>query len=250
MKKLMFAMAAAAGLMAFGDGIESVNTVGYNTLNTGDASQMLGSTFKNANNGTDGVKLSELIGEFAAYDEIQVSYMDEDGYIQFTVYQYLDTDEGVDADGWYDGAWESAANVVLPRGSAVWFVSASGTGKSVTTSGEVVSTSTTHPAFAEPSNMICSAYPIEFNPNAATVTWTGLSAYDEIQVSYVDQDGYIQFTVYQYLNTDEGVDEDGWYDGAWEKVTTPIAGVGQGFWLVLSDFENVTLTEASPIPAN
>ena len=35
MKKLMFAAAVAAGLVAFGDGIESNNTVGYNTATSG-----------------------------------------------------------------------------------------------------------------------------------------------------------------------------------------------------------------------
>ena len=35
MKKLMFAAAVAAGLVAFGDGIESANTVGYNTGTSG-----------------------------------------------------------------------------------------------------------------------------------------------------------------------------------------------------------------------
>ena len=35
MKKLMFVAAVAAGLVAFGDGIESANTVGYNTATSG-----------------------------------------------------------------------------------------------------------------------------------------------------------------------------------------------------------------------
>ena len=37
MKKLMFAAAVAAGLAAFGDGIESANTVGYQVLTTGNS---------------------------------------------------------------------------------------------------------------------------------------------------------------------------------------------------------------------
>ena len=35
MKKLMFAAAVAAGLVAFGDGLESANTVGYNSATSG-----------------------------------------------------------------------------------------------------------------------------------------------------------------------------------------------------------------------
>lgn len=230
--------------VTFADGIESQNIVGYSTLNTGDASQMLGVVFKNVAGNVDGITLADINGEFVSYDEIQVSYM-ADGLINFNVYQYLTVDDGVDADGWYDGSWESAASVVIPRGSAVWFVSTSGDAKDVTLAGEVATGSTTHPAFSESSNMICSAYPIAFNPNASTVTWTGLNSYDEIQVSYMEN-GLINFDVYQYLTTDDGVEVDGWHNGSWELVDAPITAAGQGFWLVVSDFENVTLTEAFP----
>lgn len=244
MKKLM--IAGVVGLCAAVTfGLESANVVGYNTLNTGVPSQMLGVTFKNVAGGTDGIKLSELIGDFVSYDEIQVSYMEE-GLINFNAYQYLTEEDGVEKNGWYDGSWESAADYTIPRGSAVWFISASGEAKDVTTAGEVSKGETVHPAFTEASNMICSPYPIAFNPNAPTVSWTGLTSYDEIQVSYMEE-GLINFNAYQYLTEEDGVEKNGWYDGSWEFVEAPIAAAGQGFWLILSDCTNVTLTEKSPI---
>ena len=71
-------------------------------------------------------------------------------------------------------------------------------------------------------------------------------SYDEIQVSYME-DGLINFNAYQYLTEEDGVEKNGWYDGSWEFVEAPIAAAGQGFWLILSDCANVTLTEKSPI---
>ena len=245
MKKLMFvATAALCAAVGFGD-ITSQNVVGYNTLNDGNSSVMLGCTFADVTGTSQGVKLGALVGNFEAYDGIQIAYM-QNGVIEFTQYQYLTEDDGVAANGWYDGSWESAADVVIPRGSAVWFVSSSGTSKDVTSAGEVPSTSMIHPAFAESSNMICSAYPVEFNPNAVSVAWSGLKSYDEIQVSYVNE-GIIEFNQYQWLTEDDGVDEAAWYDGNWEKVTVPIAAVGQGFWLVLSNPDAVTMAETSPL---
>ena len=206
---------------------------------------MLGITFKGVANNCDGIKLSDIKGDFVSYDEIQVAYV-EDGLINFNTYQYLTEEDGVDAAGWYDGSWESAATYVISRGSAVWFVSSSGSAKNVTVAGEVTKGATTHPAFDESSNMICSAYPVAFNPNASTVTWTGLRSYDEIQVSYME-DGVINFNTYQYLTEDDGVEKNGWYNGSWELVESPIASVGEGFWLIVSNYANVTLTEKSPI---
>ena len=51
MKKVMFAAAVAAGLVAFGDGIESSNTVGYQNREIGAFNLTL-DTFINANGGT------------------------------------------------------------------------------------------------------------------------------------------------------------------------------------------------------
>ena len=224
--------------------IESANVVGYNTLNTNDPTVMLGCSFKGmAEN--DSLKLGAIQGDFESMDEIQVAYMTEDGFIEFDVYQYLTEDDGVDANGWYDGSWESAGDVEIPRGSAVWFSSSAA--KDLTSAGEVAKEATVHPAFTESTVMICSAYPVAFNPNAETVAWNGLSSMDEIQVAYMTEDGFIEFNVYQWLTEDDGVDEAAWYDGSWEKIADPIAAVGQGFWLSMADPESVTMTETSPI---
>ena len=54
MKKMMFAAAVAAGLAAFGDGIESSNTVGYNTVTINKEYTILGIPFT----GTTGAAMS------------------------------------------------------------------------------------------------------------------------------------------------------------------------------------------------
>ena len=244
MKKLMIAATAAlCAAVGFGD-ITSQNVVGYNTLNTSNPTVMLGCSFRTMI-GDDAMKLSAIQGDFESMDEIQVSYLTDDGFIEFNVYQYLTTDDGVDANGWYDGSWETAGDVEIPRGSAVWF--SSSTAKNLTSSGEVVKSETIHPAFTESTVMICSAYPIAFNPNADTVAWNGLSSMDEIQVAYMTEDGFIEFNVYQWLTEDDGVAETAWYDGSWEKVVDPIAVIGQGFWLSMADCESVTMVETSPL---
>ena len=50
MKKVMFAAAVAAGLVAFGDGIESANTVGYQQIELTSKNTIVGINFL----GTDG----------------------------------------------------------------------------------------------------------------------------------------------------------------------------------------------------
>ena len=244
MKKLMIAASAAlCAAVGFGD-VESSNVVGYNTLNIGNPTVMLGCSFRGMD-GTDFMKLSAIQGDFESMDEIQVSYLTEDGFIEFNVYQYLTTADGVDADGWYDGSWDSADGIEILRGSAVWFSSSNG--KSLTSSGEVVKSETVHPAFTAPTVMVCSAYPVAFNPNAETVAWDGLSPMDEIQVAYMTEDGFMEFNVYQWLTKDDGVAEDAWYDGSWDKVVDPITAVGQGFWLSMADYESVKMIETSPL---
>ena len=60
MKKLMFTAAVAAGLAAFGDGIESANIVGYGTYNTDELRQpSFGACFIPVN-GASSYKLGDL----------------------------------------------------------------------------------------------------------------------------------------------------------------------------------------------
>ena len=243
MKKLM--IAGVVGLCAAVTfGLESANVVGYATLNNDDPNVMLGIQFNSIN--ASGVTFKDIKGEFEEEDTIQIAYTDSDGLIQFDEYFYFTADVGmVDEDGWYNGDFESVADTSLPRGAAMWFMPSSGASKDATISGELSKESVVR-TFTEPNNMICASFPVPFNPNSTDYTWEGLTEEDTIQVAYTDSDGLIQFNEYFYFTADVGmVDEDGWYDGNFEKISEPIAIVGQGFWFMPQGV--VTLTEKSPV---
>ena len=64
MKKLMFAAAVAVGLVAFGEGIESANTVGYQTTTVkANDMTMIGIQFTDTGS-TDGISINSIKGDF------------------------------------------------------------------------------------------------------------------------------------------------------------------------------------------
>ena len=225
-------------------GLESANVVGYNTLNNNDPYVMLGVQFNSIND--SGIKFKDITGSFEDEDTIQIAYTDSEGLIQFDEYFYFTADVGmVDKNGWYDGDFKSVTETSLPRGAAMWFMPSSGVSKDITIAGELSKGNVVR-TFAEPNNMICASFPVPFNPNSTDYTWEGLSEEDTIQVAYTDSEGLIQFNEYFYFTADVGmVDEDGWYDGNFERISNPIALVGQGFWFMPRG--TVTLIEKSPV---
>ena len=130
MKKLMFTAALAAGLVAFGDGIESSNTVGYNTVTINKEYTILGIPFT----GTTGAAMSiqDAVpycagmtkgGASTAADCIQI--MDNEG--NYAVYFMCNGKVGKGTVAGGDGKWvKSGESVVttdaLPAGKGAWFV--------------------------------------------------------------------------------------------------------------------------------
>ena len=248
MKKLMFAAAVAAGLAVFGEGIESANTVGYNTVNPEYTYTMFSIPFTAV--GGESLTLDSINAEFAEDDEIQVSWMDDDGYIQFDSFFYKNALGAIyPQDGWYDSSDEYAGDsFTLTPGLAVWLITEQSEVESVTVSGEVGAVAKTQGPFEYEYSMIASAFPVPFNPNAESVTWVGIQEDDEIQVPWMDDDGYIQFTSYFFKNQLGAIyPQDGWYDDSDTFAEDAITGVGQGFWLITQSPDEVTLTEASPL---
>ncbi len=197
--------------------------------------------------------LEDVQGAFAEDDEIQISWMDDDGYIQFSQYFYKNALGAIyPNDGWYDDADEYAGDVVtLAPGTAVWLITEQSGLDAVTACGEVSSTSKVQGPFTYESSMIASAFPVAFNPNASSVTWVGIQEDDEIQVPWMDDDGYIQFNQYFFKNALGAIyPSDGWYDDADTFVEDPITGIGQGFWLITQSPDEVTMTETSPLASN
>ncbi len=137
MKKVMFGLAAAAAIAAFGDGIESANTVGYNTLNWMSQSTyyMMGVQFETAAGAS--LKLSDLdFGDLSAaplfeefFDEdmnivgtapqVQVAKENMEG---FTPYYFLQDGSETYGPGWVDGAG-NPADPEIPVGRGCWFKS-------------------------------------------------------------------------------------------------------------------------------
>ena len=239
MKELVTAFAACAiAGMALAQGTDS-NVVGYNTLVSDGAYSMVGISFTECGSGD--LTLDKLIGAFASGDEIQFPFT-SGAKVDFVSYYYLtETDDGM-PDGWYDGGWMYAGDVVdLPQGDAVWYYSASGL-KDVTVAGEV-SKKLFNKTFVDPYTMTSSGFPCVFNPNDSKFTW-GASSGDEIQIPFT-AGAKVDFVSYYYLTeTDDGM-PNGWYDGGWDAINTTIAVAGQGFWVYSQN--GGSMAETSPI---
>ena len=127
MKKLMFAAAVAAGLVAIGDGIESANTVGYQTTTVkANDMTMIGIQFTDTGS-TDGISINGIKGDFTAgltsgeSDNLMVW----DATTGYTAYYYF---VGEEPDPDYDYKWYEVGNDELPTtdmiapGQAAWYV--------------------------------------------------------------------------------------------------------------------------------
>ena len=224
--------------------------VGYNTLNTGDKQVMLGCAFEQVGVAGEGVLLNDLQGDFEDYDELQVASLNAKGKVAFASYYYYTEIGGMamEGDGWYNEDFQLVGNTMrIPVGSAFWFIPSSGAAKAVTLAGQVGAGSFPH-TIKDKQSMICSAYPVAFNPNVNS-TWEGFEDYDEIQVSRVNSKGKIAFTSYYYYTEVGGMamEGDGWYDEDFQKLTEPICAVGQGFWLILGNPAGHSFVETSPL---
>ena len=237
MKKLIALAAVATCGAALA--VESANIVGYTTTEkvANDFCTFIGASFESVGSGTF-IPFSSLTCSegFEDGDQIQKAYVDEDGIVGFTVYEYWD------GDGWVD---PSSGDVIgddigFEVGEAAWFISSAA--KQITTAGAVKSTNHIH-TFTETSTVISSAFPVPFCPNSANVSWGSIDG-DQIQVPYVDEDGIINFTTYEYW------DGDGWVDPSTGDVLEAdfaVTTAGKGFWFITADPENVSFTEVSPL---
>ena len=127
MKKVMFGLAAAAAIAAFGDGIQSANTVGYQnvTVKANDMT-MIGIQFTDTGS-TDGISINSIKGDFTAglsageSDNLYVW----DATTGYTTYFYY---VGEDPDPAYDYKWYESGNEEEPTenkiapGQAMWYV--------------------------------------------------------------------------------------------------------------------------------
>ena len=128
MKKLMFAAAVAAGLAAFGDGIESSNSVGYNIVDfSGKTMVCVGVPFNST--GAPTFKLGDFTatGFDPTSDMIQTIDPDTADGVDFYVYLDAATYGAALAGWWLDDLSESAADVEILAGEALLGAFGSGT---------------------------------------------------------------------------------------------------------------------------
>ena len=197
----------------------------------------VGASFENVGEG-EFIPLSAIqcVEGFEDGDQFQTSFMNEKGIVNFKVYEYWD------GDGWADlDEMEVVGDDVgFTPGQAAWFISI--TPKKLTFAGGVIKENFTH-TFTEAMTIAVSAFPIPFCPNSENVSW-GCNDGDQIQTSFMNEKGIVNFKVYEYW------DGDGWADLDEMDVIASdcvVATPGKGFWFITSNPENVTFSEVSPL---
>ena len=129
MKKLMFAAAVAAGLVAFGDGIESANTVGYQQKAVRQFLSQQVCTFDAVGGG--GLDLQKLIpvdanGDYIGDGDINVQFYNEYGLIQSAFAYYGDDEYDDDCPaGWYNEETDERVTFTFDPGQGFYVSAAS-----------------------------------------------------------------------------------------------------------------------------
>ena len=262
MKKLMFAAAVAAGLVAIGDGIESSNIVGYNTVTINKEYTILGIPFT----GTTGAAMS--IQDAVPYcagmtkgagssvaDSIQI--MDNEG--NYTVYFMCNGKVGKGTVDGGDGKWVKSgefaiSTATMPAGTPFWYVSKNyATPYTITVAGQVLSTDSSQTPLNVTYQLIANPYPCDLPLNNGVpyvegmTKGAGSSVADSIQV--MDNDG--NYDVYFMCNGKVGKGTVDGGDGKWVKsgesvVTTDALPAGKGAWFVRKSASLVNITIANP----
>ncbi len=252
MKKVMFGLAAAAAIAAFG--IESANTVGYTSKDvTAGKYYLIGAQFDKAGTTTAGrvdmndlIKLSETLtpglfeDDFETAPQIQVQKA-TGGYNK---YYYISdgTDENDDELGyaaWCDDyGYELTDTAKLELGKGFWFYSPT-TGGSITTVGQVSEAASTMLSFtAGKYTILCNPYPTAVSLQSLTTSATpGLFEDDfetapQIQVQKA-AGGYNKF-YYISDGTDDNDDELGvnaWCDDYGYELDGAQIEAGAAFWI-------------------
>ena len=230
MKKVLFAAAVAAGLVAFGDGIESANTVGYQTISVEQGSwALLGAQFE----GTDALPMAVndfVKGTFVPTDDLGTAPVlqtwDGTGLVSF---YYCNEDMTLDTDGWADDTGTLVDFTVSP-GQGFWFRD-DNEDCEITISGQVGVTGAEVDVVADQWNLCANPYPTILLVNGNNVDWGDLVPTDDLGTAPVLQvwDG-TGLVSYYYCNEDMTLEGDGWADDTGSLVDLEIPA-GVGFWL-------------------
>ncbi len=255
MKKLMFAAAVAAGLAAFGDGIESANTVGYSsTAVAANTWYMAGVQFTDTATGTS-ISLQDFVkGDFEAKvfwdDEMpiapQIQIYGGSGYTPY--YYFSDAADGADEVTAWANVDGDAVDVTLNPGQALWFKNPTAA-CNVTFAGQVLVAGTKAiTCTAGGWNMLANPYPTPLALNSEKITWNVEPKVfwdDEMpiapQIQVYNGSGYTPY--YYFSDAADGSDEvTAWanVDGDAVSVSIPVGGA---FWFKASDASTVTFAK-------
>jgi len=255
-KKMLAVGTAIVGTVAMAD-IVSSSVVGYlgNDTRSSGATMMAG-TFA-AVSATDG---SYTLGDLTVsgydapiYDEDEGETQEGTGVIlgQFNLqflsssgtteasYNYID--DGEHTKGWYDASWNSANNVVIPAGQAMWIV---GRGLTLVSAGAVETSDIVRPTRSSGATAIGNGTPVDLTLGRLLVEGYEAPIYDEDEGETQEGTGVIlgQFNV-QFLSAsgtteasynfiDDGEHTKGWYDASWNSGNAVSVPAGQGLWIV------------------
>lgn len=236
MKKLMFVAAVAAGMVAFGDAIESANVVGYNTKTSNAGFTFYVPQFKDVGSNS-GVNIQNIkLGDGATSWADNLQIMDDDSVAQ-TMYVYATADEsGFDEDGWVNEEVTDLADVVLTPGQSVLIATSAEI--SILNSGEVATANTVVSSVAG-FNSLGNNSPSPINIQDVKLGAGATSWNDNIQ--FLDTDSVAQ-TMYVYATADEsGFDEDGWVNEDVTDLADVTIQPGEGF-LVATANSGVSIT--------
>ena len=277
MKKVMFAAAVAAAGLAFG--IESANTVGYETKQAASAGTLMLAAIQFDEVGGTTMDVSKAVVPSvapAAYDEnsdyaydadwyksaAQIQIREGNGWIVLYYTSCGSDPDGNPAAGWATPEDGAIATIALSSGTGVWLTSPSGANCSFTIAGEVKAVDTPVATAQSGLKLVSAPYPVSFGINDSTkVTWdvSAPAAYDENSDYAYDENWYKSAAQIQkregngwvvLYRTSCGSDPDGnpvagWAtpeDGAVADLTI---GTCEGFWL--TDPNGFSFTVKNPV---
>ena len=263
MKKVMFAAAAAAAGLAFG--IESANTVGYNSSDTVTTVNrnfvMLAPSFLNVSAGTissDELSCDQTLTSFdEAAGDFFAGWLDDaaclqvpDGFGGYLMRYYID--DADDGTGNYVTGWADDAAMLNPvaidLGTGVWVRGKKDTVTKFTFAGAVSDNASETVSRATPIRfeLVANPYPTAFDINSSKVAWTlaPITSYDETAgdffAGWLDEaaciqvpDGFGGYLMRYYIDdADDGTGNyvTGWADDA-AMLNTVVVPAGSGFWL-------------------
>ena len=262
MKKVMFAAAVAAGLVAIGEGIESANVVGYNTVTINKQYTILGIPFTGTTGAAmsiqDAIPYSEGMTKGAgvtASDNIQI--MDSEG--NYETYFMCNGLKGKATVSGGDGKWvkgdESVVSTkTMPAGTPFWYVSKNyATPYTITVAGQVLSTDSSQTPLNVTYQLIANPYPCDLPLNngipyvEGMTKGAGVTAADNIQI--MDNEG--GYATYFMCNGLKGKAAVSGGDGKWVRgdetaVSTDVLPAGKGAWFVRKSASLLNITIANP----